>query len=376
LLFLVSKKRWVATALWLACAFAWGQTQHAMELERQGQWKDAEGAWRQVLQQNHRDAMAFAHLGLVLAREQDYPGAVNAYQQALKLNPKIPGLQLDLGLALFKEGELKQALLPLRAAAAANPRDSQPRILLGMSYYGMGHFAEAIPYLRFAASQSPRNEELLGVLAQSCLYAKQYDCTLQVYKRILMVDPNSAQAHMLAAEALDAQRRTAEAITEFRAAEKVAPEEPNVHFGLGYLLWTQSQYPEAEQEFELELKNDPNHAQALTYLGDTEMKLQKPAQEYLEQAVALPAAPRLAWLDLGIVLADQGRNKNAEVDFQRAIAMDPTQVDAHWRLARLYQAEGKKDEARAEFAKAATLHQHQDESEVQRISGPHPPPHP
>jgi len=50
-------------------------TQQALALEQQGAWEEAEAAWRQVIEQNPRDATATAHLGLVLARETDYAGA-------------------------------------------------------------------------------------------------------------------------------------------------------------------------------------------------------------------------------------------------------------------------------------------------------------
>ena len=50
------------------------------------------------------------------------------------------------------------------------------------------------------------------------------------------------------------------AIEMFRKAAKAKPSEPDVHFGLGYLLFTQKQYPEAIAEFQAELANDPNHA--------------------------------------------------------------------------------------------------------------------
>jgi tetratricopeptide (TPR) repeat protein len=73
-------------------------------------------------------------------------------------------------------------------------------------------------------------------------------------------------------QALDGLQRTPEAIAEFEAAAKAAPQEPSVHFGLGYLHWKLRQYDDAKSEFERELATDPNHAQALAYLGDIEMK--------------------------------------------------------------------------------------------------------
>src|SRR5437879_3872870 len=50
-------------------------------------------------------------------------------------------------------------------------------------------------------------------------------------------DPDFAASHILTGEAQDGLGRTGEAIAEFQAAAKVAPYEPNVHFGIGYLYW-------------------------------------------------------------------------------------------------------------------------------------------
>ena len=73
-------------------------------------------------------------------------------------------------------------------------------------------------------------------------------------------------------EARDALGKTPEAITEVQAAANISPNEPNAHFGLGYLYWKSQQYDKARQEFEGELALDPNHAQALTYLGEHRME--------------------------------------------------------------------------------------------------------
>ena len=114
------------------------------------------------------------------------------------------------------------------------------------------------------------------MLAQSCLWAKNYPCALEQFQTLLQQSPDSAGTHVLTGEALDGLGRTAEAITEFQAAAKIAPSEPNVHFGLGYLYWKSQQYDQARPEFERELALDPNHAQALAYLGDIEWKNNHP----------------------------------------------------------------------------------------------------
>ena len=80
-----------------------------------------------------------------------------------------------------------------------------------------------------------------------------------------------------------------------------------MHFGLGYLHWRLRQYDEAKAEFERELATDPRHAQALAYLGDIEMKHNNPegALLLLRQAIQLRNDIRIAYLDLGAILADR-----------------------------------------------------------------------
>ena len=105
-----------------------------------------------------------------------------------------------------------------------------------MAHYGLSQFAEAAPYLRAAADADPQNLPIRLALAHSLLWSKQYSKVLGAYKEILALDPDSAEADMLAGEALDEMKDTPAAIEMFRKAAKAKPNQPNVHFGLGYLL--------------------------------------------------------------------------------------------------------------------------------------------
>ena len=263
--------------------------QAALALQQQGKITEAEAAWR-VYQKSHpSDPEPFAQLGLLEARQGNYKDAVPLYRKALAINPNIPGLRLNLGLALFKSEELKDALSEfqkcLKAAPAGSPDAQRLNILIGMSHYGLAQYAEAVPFLRDAAANDAQNLTLRLALAHSCLWSKQYQCVMDVYHEILTLDAESAEADMIAGEALDEMKDNEGSTRMFRAAAKANPKEPNVHFGLGYLLWTQKIFAEAETEFRAELANDPNHVQALEYLGDTLIQFNRSAEArpYLEK---------------------------------------------------------------------------------------------
>ena len=75
-----------------------GQREKAIALELQGNNIEAENAWRGFLKTHPENAEAYAHLGLLEARQERYSQAVPLYRKALALNPKMPGLRLNLGL--------------------------------------------------------------------------------------------------------------------------------------------------------------------------------------------------------------------------------------------------------------------------------------
>jgi len=348
--------------------------QAALVLEQQGNVSEATQAWWSLAKTYPNNAEPYAQLGLLEARQEHYKEAVPLYRKALALNPNVPGLRLDLALALFKSGDLKGAIPEftalLRRATKDSPEAQRYTILLGMSHYGLAQYAEAVPYLKQAAARDAQSLPLRLALAHSCLWSKQLQCVMDVYHEILSLNAESAEADMLAGEALDEMKDNEGSTKMFRAAVAANPKEPNVHFGLGYLLWTQKQYPEAAKEFQAELANDPAHAQATLYLGDTDLQLNKPeeARPLLEKAVKLDPKLWLAHLDLGIIESDAGRNEDALRELLTAAKLHDSDVNVHWRLARLYRTMGRKDEAKVEFDKASKLNKAADEELYKKIA--------
>jgi tetratricopeptide (TPR) repeat protein len=339
------------------------ERQLAASLEQQGKTAEAESAWREYSAEHPSDAEALAHLGQLEARQEHYSDAIRDYRKAIAIAPAMPGLGPNLGLAYFKHGDYKQAIEMFSPLLKSQPGDYRLSLLIGMSHYGLNQYAAATPYLKQAAQSDPQNLTLQLTLAHSCLFAKEYPCVLDAFHKIVALNAESAEADMLAGEALDEMHEAVAAMREFRAAIAANPKEPNVHFGLGYLLWTKAQYAEAAQEFQAELNNDPQHLQAMLYLADADIQLDKidDATPLLEKLVKLMPENAMARRDLGVIYTTRGRNQDAVTEFQQAIRLAPNDVNAHWRLARLYRTMGRTSEANVEFAKARTLNKAADE---------------
>lgn len=348
--------------------------QNALALKQQGKNAEAETAWRALGKLRPADPEPYAQIALIEARQQHYKEAIPLYRKALAMDPRMAALRLNLGLALFKDGQLKEAIPEftelLKSAQPGSPEAQRLDILIGMGHYGLAQYPQAIPYLRTAAANDPSNLPLRLALAHSCLWSKQFQCVLDVYREILNLNAESAEADMLAGEALDEMKDNAGSTKMFRAAVAANPKEPQVHFALGYVLWTQKQYPEAATQFQAELANDPGHAQSMLYLGDAYLQLNKPdeARPWLEKAVKQDPSQWLGNLDLGIIDSDAGQNEKALHELEIAARLNPDDVNVHWRLARLYRTMGRKEDARAEFAKASALNKQADETLYEKIA--------
>jgi tetratricopeptide (TPR) repeat protein len=344
------------------------QRENAIAFEQEGDNIGAESAWRAFLMSHPANSEAYAHLGLLEARQEHYAQAVPLYRKALALDPKMPGLNLNLGLSLFKSGALKDAVQIFSAIldhqSLTTSETQRLDVLIGMSHYGLGEFAAAVPYLKTAASVDRQSLWIRLTLAQSCLRSKQFPCVLEVYREILALNAESAEADMLAGEALDEMRDHAGAIEQFAAAAKVDPKMPNVHFALGYVLWTQNRLEEAAKEFTAELANTPDHPQALTYLADVDIKLDDltTAQPLLERAIRSDPRIELAHLDLGIIYANRGRKIEALREMKIAEQQNPNDQNVHWRLARFYKSMGNNEAAKVEFDKTRSVQKAADES--------------
>ncbi|HEY6263375.1 MAG TPA: tetratricopeptide repeat protein [Candidatus Acidoferrum sp.] len=176
------------------------------------------------------------------------------------------------------------------------------------------------------------------------------------YLQIYQVDPNSYRVHQLMGDLESARGDDAKAIEEYRAAVELKPSAPNLHYSLGHLLWKDLKVPEARVALEAELKMNPRHAGALNDLGNTYLFEHQPAKAlpYLLKALAADPGNADIHRDLGTAYSELHDYRKAEAHFKIAVTTDHD-GSVHYKLAKVCQALGEKEQAAHEFALSTTL---------------------
>ena len=172
-----------------------------------------------------------------------------------------------------------------------------------------------------------------------------------------MTAPNSAEAHKLNAEALEAQGKWDAAEKEYKFVLQQNPHLPGIHFLLGRLLLSKpnpgpTAAEDAKKEFRAELEIDHSNAGAEYVLGElARQESQWPdAIKHFSRAAELDAGFGDAFLGLGSALLSAKRFAEAIPPLETAVKLEPQNPGAHYNLATALTRAGRKQDADKEFA--------------------------
>jgi tetratricopeptide (TPR) repeat protein len=235
----------------------------------------------------------------------------------------------------------------LRVLTPSSPRDL--RIAIAQALFELGEYENALNALTGLPNQQ----------SPPAFYwrARSFEqLATQAYFRLYQAEPNSYRVHELTGDLEAAKGNDAKAMEEYRTAIAMKPSVPNLHYSLGHLLWKGLKTDEARKELNAELELSPRHSGALHDLGNTYLLEHQPekALAYLTRALEVEPEDADIHRDLGTAYADLHDYAKAETEFKAATAGDQD-GSIHYKLARVYQAEGKKESAAREFEISTSL---------------------
>ncbi|MFH1574647.1 MAG: tetratricopeptide repeat protein, partial [Acidobacteriota bacterium] len=266
---------------------------------RIGKTEEAIAEFRKALELDPGNATANFNLGTILLRQRKPKEALPWLEKAVAAQPRVYENGYHLALACHALGNHRRAqevldslmpvpreraefylLLALNRRSLGETDQAQQALSevlplltahpeaheeVAMLLFEAGLFQEAIPVLQEAARRFPGSAAVLLNLARAELQTGRHDAALDHAKAALSFGETS-DAHLLAADILEASGKPLEALSHFQAAVRLEPSESNF-VALGYEFLSHWNWKEAESIFAFALERFPDSWRLRVGLG-------------------------------------------------------------------------------------------------------------
>ena len=248
-------------------------------------------------------------------------------------------------------GDDARALDLVTKYLAAHPASVEARVVAARVYLARGDLNAAYEQLSQAVKLDSRNEDVLYYLG--LVTGRFADAALG---HLAETAPDFYRVHQLKAEALELQERRIDAEGEYELALKSQPDALEVLLALAKLKRIRLECDAAIALYKRAEAVQPTFDGAYGlgvcygYTQDDEH-----AASAFKLALARDPRSAIAWSGLGTTLYRQGHAAEAVDALKRAIAIEPKMVDAWYGLGRAYQQTGQAELSRQAFDRAERL---------------------
>ncbi len=305
-------------------------------------------------------------VGEQLSSAHEFREAVVDLSESVRLDPSNAEWWAQLADAQLKAGNAKAALESAQEAKALH-ENADIEALLGDIHEAAGDSVSAARSFEEAVRLSPGEERFRLALAVELLQHQTFQPALKVLERSAIDFPQSSRiATALGLTLYLAGKEKAGIFKLLQAASLDPTFVPAIHY-LGEISLIQSGLPEPKVVAS-ECKYAAAHSsddQSNTVCGALQARVASadpgiadwaPILHRLSLVVARSPNLSLARCEYGKAL-DQARDSGARMQLEACVRLDPNSIEAHYRLARMYDKIGWKDAARKELALRAAAEQ-------------------
>ena len=237
-----------------------------------------------------------------------------------------------------------------------NKENSEPHYLLALLFFQNEQYPAALSHLKSVEPGTDIFEE--AVYLQTSIFKKQGkpEKMIKVLKKYLSDPENrSPLFYALLSSLYQEQKKDSYALDLIESAIVIYPENTHLLFEYGLLLERNGMYQRAIQNMEKVIKIEPDHSEALNFIGytwaDNNINLNR-ALEYIKRAVELKPENGYITDSLGWVYFRLGEHEKAKNELEHAIELEPDDPHIYDHLGDVYLSLNKKTEALQAYKKA------------------------
>jgi Tfp pilus assembly protein PilF len=287
------------------------------------------------------EGLSYYILGLMYDRMGQADKAIESYQKALRQDFQNSAIHLGLGSGYLKKNNTSKAIEELNLAAQFDPESVEPHAILSLLYFSQANLAEAgkeyETALQKASALEPKNIVIYKSLGVVYLQKKDFVAAEKIYKLILDIAPDDAEAHFYLANIYDERRNRAAAEIELKKALELKSDYAQALNYLGYLYIEENKnLPEAKTLITKALEIEPENGAYIDSLGWFYFKLGKieDAIQHLEKASKLLEDP-IIFDHLGDAYFKSNDIDKAKLNWQMSLKLDAAQENIKKKLKSL-----------------------------------------
>jgi tetratricopeptide (TPR) repeat protein len=251
--------------------------------------------------------------------------AIGAANKAIKIDGSKPALHALLAKAYDSDGQFEKAIVEYRQVVALRPFDEGSYFELSQAFLRKQKFAEALAVLQDAHARFDK----------------------------------SAQIELATGVAFYALRRFPEAIDSFLRTIQLAPEVEQPYVFLGRMIdVAEAKMPDVSGAMATFASSQPkNYLSSFLYAKALAAQQADPSQTepLLRKSIALNPNFWESHFEMGNALEHNSDFAGAAAEYEKSAALNPKDATTHYRLARVYDRLGKREQAAAQRALHAKL---------------------
>jgi tetratricopeptide (TPR) repeat protein len=258
----------------------------------------------------------------------------------------VPALKLE-GMLLDRRGDVEGAAAAYQKALKQSPND--PELLYNVGVYQLvsGHSHEAGPLLEHYLRLKPRDSDALYYLAQADHSNGDDQKALKAIRECVRIDPNKPEFSQKYGELLSTSGDDDGALEWLKKAQQADPTLERIDYDLAVANLNSLHFADAQVFAQKAVRDEPNELIYHSLLASIQLKLSmwSDAQAEFQQVLAADKDNPSALLGLGQCQLELKDFQASIATLQRLLALDPTQITAHFYLSRAYSAIGNTEEA-------------------------------
>lgn len=283
--------------------------------------------------------------GISLFNKGQYQAAAARFQAALEQDSTNLEAMKRLGDCYFnlyseeKPEYAKIAIEAYRKALEADPKDGVTRLRLAQMYSWSGDTENAVKQLDTLLEKEPENTVAMTELAEIYSWkADTYPKALEQIEKVLQKEPKNKRAHLIAARVYSYKSEHTPALKNYEAYLELDPEDDKIRLEYANELSMAKRFDDAIQQFNYLSSRRGARDQSLLGLAQAYYNAKRYADAMSVTDVVLEKEPNnsFAWRLKGLILAEQRRTTEAAEAFNKAIELNPEDIDAKIFLARNY----------------------------------------